>query len=197
MADLIAAFYERNSAKFDSDRRKTFNERAWLDRFIQLLPKGGRILDLGCGAGEPVSRHLIDRGFMISGVDISPKMVGLCRTRFPRHRWINADMRRVAMDGFYDGVLAWDSLYHLRGEEQATMIERIGAWLAPEGRALFNTSPAKTTLPASLQIEGLFHQSLEPDEYRAAFIRAELVEIDHRADDPACGGRSIWFVRKR
>ncbi|WP_374145372.1 trans-aconitate 2-methyltransferase [Sphingomonas sp. 28-63-12] len=196
MSDLIAAFYERNSAKFDSDRRKSFTERAWLDRFLQPLPKGGRILDLGCGAGEPVTRHLIDRGFMVSGVDISPKMVGLCRTRFPRHRWINADMRRVAMDGFYDGVLAWDSLFHLRGDEQAALIERIGAWLAPGGRALFNTSPIKGTETGTFQGQPLFHAGLEPHEYREAFARAEVAEIDYRPDDPGCGGRSIWYVRK-
>ncbi len=197
MSDLIAAFYERNSGKFDSERRKSFTERAWLDRFIQPLPKGGRVLDLGCGAGEPVTRHLIDRGLMVSGVDISAKMVGLCRTRFPRHRWINADMRRVAMDGFYDGVLAWDSLFHLRGDEQAAVIERIGAWLSPDGRALFNTSPAKSLSMGKNYDQSLYHQSLDPHEYREAFVRAELIEIDYRADDPACGGRDIWYVRKR
>ena len=196
MSDLIAAFYERNSAKFDSSRRKSFSERAWLDRFLQPLPKGGRVLDLGCGAGEPVSRHLIDRGFMVSGVDISPKMVGLCRTRFPRHRWINADMRRVAMDGFYDGVLAWDSLFHLRGDEQAAVIVRIGAWLAPGGRVLFNTTPVKGTEMESFQGEPLYRPSLEPHQYREAFVRAELAEIDYRPEDPACGGRSIWYLRK-
>ena len=196
MADLIAAFYERHSAKVDGDRRKSFTERAWLDRFIQPLPKGGRILDLGCGAGDPISRHMVDRGFMVSGVDISPKMVELCRTRFPRHRWINADMRRVAMDGFYDGVLAWDSLFHLRGEEQAAMIERIGAWLAPNGQALFNTGPAKGISIDSYQGQPLYHESLSPQEYRAAFVRAELKEIDYHPDEPGCGGRTIWFVRK-
>lgn len=196
MPDLIAAFYEKNSARFDADRRKAFNERAWLDRFLQPLPKGARILDLGCGAGEPVSRHVIDRGFMISGVDISPKMVGLCRTRFPRHRWINADMRRVAMDGYYEGVLAWDCLFHLTGEEQAAMIERIGAWLAPDGRALFNTSPAKGPSMGSYQGDPLYHASLDPHEYRAALNQAELIEIDYRAEDPSCSGRTIWYVRK-
>ncbi|MBX9730726.1 MAG: class I SAM-dependent methyltransferase [Sphingomonas sp.] len=192
MPDLIAAFYERQSAKIDSDRRKAFTERAWLDRFLQALPKGGRILDLGCGAGDPISRHIIDRGFMVSGVDLSPKMIALCRTRFPRHRWITADMRKVAMDGFYDGVLSWDSLFHLAGDAQAQMIERFGAWLAPGGRALFNTSPARTMHFGDAPV----YESLDPAAYRQALIRAELVEIDFRAEDASMGGRSIWFVRK-
>lgn len=196
MPDLIASFYERHSAKFDADRRKSFSERAWLDRFLLPLPKGGRILDLGCGAGEPISRHLIDHGFVVSGVDISAKMVALCRTRFPRHRWINADMRRVAMDGVYDGILAWDSLFHLPGDDQATMIERIGAWLAPGGRALFNTGPAKGISIGSNYGDDLFHASLDPADYRAALVRAELIEIDFKPEDHGAGGRSIWFVRK-
>ena len=196
MPDLIADFYERHSAKFDADRRKSFTERAWLGRFLLPLPKGGRILDLGCGAGDPISRYLIDNGFLVSGVDISAKMIGLCRTRFPRHRWINADMRRVAMDGHYDGVLAWDSLFHLRGEEQAAMIERIGTWLAPGGRALFNTGPAKGNSIGNNYGEALYHASLDPSEYRAALARAELIEVDFKPEDAAAGGRSIWFVRK-
>jgi len=196
VSNLIAAHYERHSARFDADRRKSFTERAWIDRFLQPLPKGGRILDLGCGAGEPVSRHVIDRGFSVSGVDVSAKMVGLCRTRFPRHRWINADMRRVAMDGVYDGVLAWDSLFHLAGKDHAAMIERIGAWLAPGGRALFNTGPAKGVAMGSYQGEPLYHASLDPIDYREAFIRADLVEIDFKPEDPSCGNRSVWFVRK-
>ncbi|RRB41828.1 class I SAM-dependent methyltransferase, partial [Escherichia coli] len=65
---------------------------------IEPLPRGGRILDLGCGAGEPIGRFLIARGHSVVGVDHAQSMINLAQTRFPRERWIKADMRTVQFD---------------------------------------------------------------------------------------------------
>jgi len=42
-----------------------------------------RCLDLGCGSGWPVARHLADSGFHVTGVNTSPTMISLCRNRLP------------------------------------------------------------------------------------------------------------------
>lgn len=82
-SDLIPALYERHADAFDEHRDRSLFERAWLDRFLDQVRTGGSILDLGCGMGEPIARYFIARGFDVTGVDTSPSLLNLARTRFP------------------------------------------------------------------------------------------------------------------
>jgi cyclopropane fatty-acyl-phospholipid synthase-like methyltransferase len=197
MPDRIAEHYERHAHAFDEARRKKFVERGWLDRFLLAIPKGGHILDLGCGAGEPMDRYLIDKGCQLTGVDVSPRMITLSRTRFGRHRWVCDDMRRFKPDQSFHGVIAWDSFFHLRREEQAAMIVRAANWLAPGGGLLFNSAPARSEVISQQLGEQLYHASLSPSDHRLLFDELGLLEVAYAPDDRLTGGRSVWLVRKR
>ena len=197
MPDRIAEHYQRHAHAFDAARRKNFVERGWLDRFLLGVPRGGRVLDLGCGAGEPIARYLIDKDRQLTGVDISEHMIALARTRFARQRWIRADMRTLALDERFHGVIAWDSLFHLRPEEQAEMLARAAAWLEPGGALLFNTGSARDETIGCQFGEELYHASLAPAEYRALFAAHELIEVAFAPHDETAGGRAIWLARKR
>lgn len=197
MPDRIADLYQRHALAFDAARRRSFPERAWLDRFIHRIPRGGEILDLGCGGGEPVARYLIDRDYHVTGVDIASSMIKLAHTRFPRHRWIEGDMRKFGADsGAYDGVIAWSSLFHLDEAAQEKLVPRIAVWLKRGGVALFNTGPARGIAIGAFEGEELFHASLAPSEYRALFARCGLAVIANRIDDADCGGMTVWLVGK-
>ncbi|MEI9928188.1 MAG: class I SAM-dependent methyltransferase [Sphingomonas sp.] len=196
MPDRVADHYDRHAHAFDAARRKQFVERNWLNRFLLAVPRGGQILDLGCGGGEPVARYMIDGGHHLTGVDISEKMIALARIRFPRHRWLKMDMRAAVMDRRFDGVLAWDSLFYLRREEQAAMIVRIAGWLEPGGGFLFNSGPASGETIGRQFDEELFHASLNPAEYRELFADLGLHETAYAPEDAATGGRTVWLLRK-
>jgi SAM-dependent methyltransferase len=47
-------------------------EADWLDRFRDLLSPRPAVLDLGCGSGEPMARHLIEQGCDLTGMDTAP-----------------------------------------------------------------------------------------------------------------------------
>ncbi|ODP37399.1 class I SAM-dependent DNA methyltransferase [Sphingomonas turrisvirgatae] len=197
MPDRIAALYQRHAHAFDAARRRSFLERPWLERFARALPVGGNILDLGCGGGEPIARFLCDRGFHMTGVDIAPSMIQLARTRFFRHRWVESDMRSFAADAAtFDGVIAWSSLFHLDAAAQQRMIPRIAAWLKPGGIAMFNAGPERGVRIGEFEGEALYHASLSPAEYRAAFASCGLAELAYRAEDPQCGGVTVWLVAR-
>ena len=96
-ADRIIGHYERHAMAWDEDRsRGAWNDKPWLDRFIAMLAKGASVLDLGCGSGNPVARHMAAQGLRITGVDSSPKFISLCRSRLPAHTWIVGDMRTLS-----------------------------------------------------------------------------------------------------
>ncbi|RYD55142.1 MAG: class I SAM-dependent methyltransferase, partial [Sphingomonadales bacterium] len=182
---------------FDAARRRNFVERGWLDRFLLAVPKDGHILDLGCGAGEPVGRYMIDRCYHITGVDISAKMIGFSRMRFPRHIWLHADMRKAVMSRSFEGILAWDSLFHLNHDDQSAMLTRMAGWLEPGGAMLFNTGPARGEAIGCQFDEAIYHASLAPHDYRALFEELGLLEIAFAPDDAATLGRSVWLVVKK
>lgn len=196
MPDRIIDHYERHAHAFDRDRGGAFVERDWIERFIRPLPRGGRILDLGCGGGEPIARYLIDNGFHVTGIDSAAAMIALARTRFPRETWLQLDMRKAAMADTFEGALAWSSLFHLSHEDQEAMIARIATWLKPGGRLLFNTGPARDVTIGAYRGDPLHHASLDPADYRAAFTRNGLVVVAHIAEDPACGGQTVWLLRR-
>lgn len=197
MPDRITAHYERHAQAFDAARSRAGVERGWLGRLMLVVPRAdGRVLDLGCGGGEPVARYLIDRGAQLTGVDASAALLALARTRFPRQRWIHGDMRTVAVDGTFHAVLAWDSFFHLSAEDQPAMIARMAAWLEPGGLLLFNTGPAAGEAIGEQFGEPLFHASLAPGEYRALFAAHGLREIAFAPEDAATGGRSVWLARR-
>ena len=57
----------------------------------------------------------------MTGVDSSPTLIGLCRSRFPGETWIAGDMREVSLSRRFGGVVAWNSFFHLTPEDQRAM----------------------------------------------------------------------------
>lgn len=197
MPHRIVDLYQRHAAAFDAARRGSFPERTWIERFARMLPPHADILDLGCGGGEPVARLLVDQGFRLTGLDASPPLIHLARTRFPRHRWIEGDMRQFSADpGAYDGILAWSSLFHLEVEAQGALIRRFGLWLKKGGVALFNTGAAHGTAIGTFEGEELYHASLAPAAYRAILAESGLTVVNHVAQDMSSGGFTVWLVGK-
>src|SRR5262249_47303125 len=121
-SETVIDLYRRHAAQWDAARRGSdWNDRIWQEAFADELRSGNAVLDLGCGGGAPVARFLVTRGLHVTGVDTSPDMVALARDRLPGQEWIVADMRRLALNRRFDGILAWDSYFHLAPEAQRAM----------------------------------------------------------------------------
>lgn len=126
LSEEVVGLYRRRALEWDAARRGSpWNNRAWFEAFTGLLSSGST-LDLGCGGGEPISRLLVDHGLRVTGVDSSPELIALARDRLPDQEWIVGDMRRLMLQRRFDGVLAWDSYFHLAHEAQRSMIELPG-----------------------------------------------------------------------
>lgn len=195
-AGSVIAFYQRHAGRFDAERSRALFERNWLDRFAALVPAGGRLLDLGCGMGEPIARHFIERGFRMTGVDSSPAMVALCRARFPDQVWHVADMRGLALADRFDGVLAWDSFFHLSPRDQRGMFGVFRDHAASGAPLLFTSGPDRGEAVGNLWEEPLYHASLAPDEYRALLADHGFEVVRHVTEDPDCDRHTVWLARR-
>ena len=135
------AVYEAQAAAYDAQRSRSLFEARWLARFAACLPEGGRVLDLGCGAGEPIARWFMAEGFTLTGVDFAGAMLDIARQRWPEGDWRQADMRSLDLGERFDGIIAWDSFFHLTEAEQRETLRRMAAHLAPGGSLLFTAGP--------------------------------------------------------
>ena len=108
-----------------------------LEGLVSLLPGNAAVLDLGCGAGFPVTRWLADKGFAVTGVDVSARQLELARTYVPEATFIKADMTEVtfAPDSL-DAVVAFHFIIHVPRTEHPALLGCIHRWLRPEGAFL-------------------------------------------------------------
>jgi SAM-dependent methyltransferase len=126
--DSVAQRYLEWSALQPSDVRLE-----WLGRALELIPAGADVLELGCGAGIPMTRALA-AGRHVTGVDISATQVELARRNVPAATFLHGDM--VALEfgpGSFDAVVAFYSLTHVPRDEQPALLRRIRGWLRPGG----------------------------------------------------------------
>ena len=189
--------YQRHGSWWADQRGDRLAEGDWLDRFCALLPAGGSVLDIGCGSGLPIARELIRRGFRVTGVDGASTMLALFRRNLPGVSAQLSDMRRLSLGRRFDGLLAWDSFFHLSPAEQRAMFFRFRAHAAPGAALMFTSGPREGTAIGALQGDPLHHGSLDPAEYRGWLNAADFTVVDHVLEDPSCGFRTVWLARRR
>jgi SAM-dependent methyltransferase len=191
----IIDLYERHAQSWDGDRGRSLFERGWLDRFRAVAGEGAAILDLGCGAGEPMAAYLIGCGHAITGIDSAPTLIGLGAARFPAHTWIVGDMRRLELGKRFSGILAWDSFFHLTPEDQRGMFPIFRDHAAAGAALMFTSGPQAGEAIGSYHGEPLYHASLDPAEYTTLLREHGFDVIAHVAEDATCGGHTVWLAR--
>jgi trans-aconitate methyltransferase len=195
-AENIIALYQRQGPAWAKDRGDRLFEDAWLDRFRALMPPtDAHVLDLGCGSGKPIARYLIEHGCRITGLDSAPGMIALCQTSFPSHDWRVADMRQVDLNRKFNGILAWDSFFHLCHEHQRRMFPLFRTHAAPGAALMFTSGPSHGEAIGRLGGEPLYHASLAAQEYRTLLAENGFAVVSHVAEDPSCESHTIWLAR--
>ena len=196
-SERIIDLYQRHAQSWDKDRGRSLFEKPWLDRFLALLPPRSAILDIGCGAAEPIARYVIENGHDVTGVDSSSALIGICRNRFPRNDWIVADMRVLSLNREFDGILAWDSFFHLCPDDQRRMFPIFRKHAAPKAALMFTSGPSHGVALGTYRGETLYHASLDGEEYRALLDENGFDVIAHIVEDPGCSGHTIWLAQRR
>src|SRR5262249_43255425 len=128
--------YEAAAQSYLAHRPRDAGDVAALAQFTARVPVGGRVLDLGCGAGVPVTQHLHRVGYRVVGLDFSITQLRLARENVPVPL-TQADMTALPFRaGWFDGVVAYYSIIHVPRGEHATIAGEVHRVLVPGGHGL-------------------------------------------------------------
>lgn len=188
--------YERQAATYDAQRSRSLFEARWLARFTSCLPAGGRVLDLGCGTGDPIARWFIAEGFQVTGVDFADAMLEIARDRWPDGDWRTADMRALDLGETFNGIVAWNSFFHLRPDEQRICIGQMARHLAPGGTLLVTVGHKEGEVTGTVGGETVYHASLSPAGYASCLEDNGLRLTGFLAEDPETQQHSVLMARK-
>ena len=83
-------------------------------------------------------------------------------------------MRGLKLDKTFDGILAWDSFFHLSPEAQRAMFPVFAAHAHQDTVLMFNTGPGFGEAIGSYRGDPLYHASLDPAEYDQLLVGAWL-----------------------
>jgi SAM-dependent methyltransferase len=193
----MRAVYDRQAQFFDSNRdKRLIMEGSWLARLSATMPAAGSVLDLGCGAGEPIARHFIEAGHELTGLDFSPVMLEIARGRFPQATWIEADMRAFDLGRRFDAIIGWDSFFHLTPEGQRQAMGAISRHLNAGANVLLTVGDIDGEVLGAVGADPVYHSSFSPDGYRALFAEEGMEVTDLVLDDRTAGGRNILMASK-
>lgn len=196
LSEQTQEIYDANARAYDQLRSRTLSEARWLARFGDALPKGGKVLDLGCGAGEPIASWLIAEGFALTGLDFSQAMLSIARERWPTGDWRIGDMRALDLGEVFDGIIAWNSFFHLTEDEQRSTLLQLAAHLRKGGSLITTVGPYAGETTGTVAGNTVYHSSLSPAEYAQILDDNGLRLTAYLAEDPDCGRHSVLMARK-
>ncbi|XMA38143.1 methyltransferase domain-containing protein [Streptomyces albogriseolus] len=111
-------------------------DRALLAGFAELVGKGGRVADVGCGPGR-VTGYLASLGPDVHGVDLSSSMLAIARRENPGLRFEQGSMLGLDLpDGALAGLVSWYSTIHTPPEHLPAVYAEFRRVLAPGGHLL-------------------------------------------------------------
>jgi cyclopropane fatty-acyl-phospholipid synthase-like methyltransferase len=196
---VVADGYDAIAARYLAWSSKAPVRLRYLDLLLELLPDSADVLELGCGAGEPVTRRLAERHRVIA-VDVSAAQLELAAQNAPGAQLILADMADVSFaPGSFDAVASFYALTHVPRERHADLIARIVSWLRPRGLVVLTMGSSDN--PGAIDPDWLgtpmYFSHFDAPTNRALvqrsgvrLISAEVVDEAER--DP--GARFLWVV---
>ena len=131
---LVAAGYDVIAARYLEWSSGSRVRLHYLGKLLELLPPhGAQVLELGCGAGVPVSRVLAER-CSLTAVDISPAQIDRACRAAPTSAFLCADMMSITFPpAHFDVVTAFYAITHVPRSEHAELLGRIFTWLRAGG----------------------------------------------------------------
>jgi ubiquinone/menaquinone biosynthesis C-methylase UbiE len=132
---IVSEGYDKMAA--DYGKWTLSHRRPDRDKYTQLLidqvPAGAKLLELGCGPGDPTTKTLAQH-FEVTANDISEGCLALARKNAPSATFILSDMTELEFQPeSFDAVVAYYAFHHIPRDRYEPLLKQIYSWLSPGG----------------------------------------------------------------
>jgi cyclopropane fatty-acyl-phospholipid synthase-like methyltransferase len=160
-----------------------FRAKAYVDTILARLEPGARVLDLGCGTGVPITRYVAERGFRVTGIDSSERLLEIARRAVPEAEFGHAEMLEVRMAQRVGAVIAWDSVFHTDRRRHAEVFAVMRSLLEEGGWLLMSAGgSSEEGFESEMFGQRFYYSGYEPAQtvqlLTAAGFDVELCEVD-------------------
>lgn len=121
-------------AKAYTKSRGALHSTTYLEKMVARLRPKSLILDVGCGAGIPVDKWLVERKFRVIGIDVSESQIALAREYVPEAHFKVIDMMTLAPHDYeVQGIVCLYALFHTPRETHAATLAKFYSYLDKDG----------------------------------------------------------------
>lgn len=186
--------YDLIANDFSNMRDDFYAEKKYLDIFISHLATDAKVLDVGCGSGHPIASYLIENGLQVTGLDSSKELLNIASKKCPKMKRIYGDIRTVAIEEKYDGIMEWWCLFHIPKPDHGKMITRFAQWLKIGGILEFTTGDHEYEAKSSDMLDQeLAFYSLDPLLYEK-YLKENGFKILLRESDQET--HLVWIAKR-
>lgn len=154
--------YDQIAWRWNGEEFDRANGIAQHRRALQFVDRKHSAIDVGCGSSGRILDLMIDEGFAVEGLDISPEMIRLARLRHPSETFHLADICTWEFSRQYDFISAWDSIWHVPLAEHEAVLGKLCDALHAGGVLIFTSGGVHEPHEVTTAFSGapLYHAAL-------------------------------------
>lgn len=124
-----------SQSRYDTEIAATYDEewgdlspshRRFMERFLELVPEDGIVLDAACGTGR-VWPMILGAGRAVVGADQSQAMLDRASIKHPRVETVRVALQDLGFIREFDGVVCVDAIENVGPEDWPLVLERLSA----------------------------------------------------------------------
>ena len=186
------------------DRWSEYREKSRINtcivEFVKHLKPGARVLDFGCGSGYPIATYLSDQGFVVTGIDISERMIEKARAlNLKSADFLVEDILTFSSTEKYDAIIAFDSIWHVPQEQQKDIYKMVGDLINSGGYFLLTHGKTQGSVSGHMFGEEFYYSALDACRVRELLNENgfEIIIWEEDYKEETTGDRELLVVTRK
>ena len=191
--------YDEICPQWDEYRKKTSVDKCIAD-FSRRLKPNSSILDVGCGTGYPIDFFLSERGFRITGIDSSAKMIEKAASlKLKNTEYHVAELFGFRTEEKFDAIIAFDCLWHICHDNQKYIYGTIASLIKKGGYFIFTHGKKDGEIYGEMMGQTFYYSALDAEEVKKILISEgfEIISFTENYKERTTGDRELLVEARK